>query len=202
MSSPPEKYTIDVNSLLSVIRGFRNGIIYGTKVRFVHALVMTILFKNGTVYEKCLDVFTATYQHATNLGFFAAVFKSIRIILNYLRQKDDDINTLVAGMCGGYILFSKDDGITSQINMYIMSRIIFGCVRAGIAYDYLPYYSYIYPLFSATIWGIVMTLFFHHRGHLQKSMEYSMDYIYKQSDDVTPLPETYAGILDWIYQGD
>lgn len=33
---------------LSVLKGFRNGVVYGAKVRFPHALVMTILFKTGS----------------------------------------------------------------------------------------------------------------------------------------------------------
>ncbi len=33
--------------LLEIIKGIRNGIVYGCKIRFPHALVMTILFKQG-----------------------------------------------------------------------------------------------------------------------------------------------------------
>ncbi|PHZ09397.1 uncharacterized protein RHIMIDRAFT_206964 [Rhizopus microsporus ATCC 52813] len=33
---------------LSVLKGFRNGVVYGAKVRFPHTLVMTILFKTGS----------------------------------------------------------------------------------------------------------------------------------------------------------
>jgi hypothetical protein len=33
--------------ILSVLRGFRNGVVYGCKIRFPHALVMTLLFKEG-----------------------------------------------------------------------------------------------------------------------------------------------------------
>lgn len=36
------------HDLLSILKGFRSGIVYGAKVRFPHALVMTILFKTGT----------------------------------------------------------------------------------------------------------------------------------------------------------
>jgi peroxisomal membrane protein 4 len=36
------------HDLLSVIKGFRNGAVYGAKVRFPHALVMTFLFRDGT----------------------------------------------------------------------------------------------------------------------------------------------------------
>lgn len=34
--------------ILSILKGFRNGVVYGAKVRFPHALVMTILFKTGS----------------------------------------------------------------------------------------------------------------------------------------------------------
>jgi peroxisomal membrane protein 4 len=33
---------------LALIKGFRNGLVYGAKVRFPHALVMTFLFRDGS----------------------------------------------------------------------------------------------------------------------------------------------------------
>lgn len=38
----------DYRPALSVLKGFRNGLVLGTKVRFPHALVMTFLFHHGT----------------------------------------------------------------------------------------------------------------------------------------------------------
>jgi peroxisomal membrane protein 4 len=35
------------HDLLSVIKGSRNGFVYGAKIRFPHALVMTLLFKRS-----------------------------------------------------------------------------------------------------------------------------------------------------------
>lgn len=35
------------HTILSIIKGFRNGAVYGAKIRFPHALVMTFLFQNG-----------------------------------------------------------------------------------------------------------------------------------------------------------
>jgi peroxisomal membrane protein 4 len=35
------------HDLLSIIKGFRNGAVYGAKIRFPHALVMTFLFRDG-----------------------------------------------------------------------------------------------------------------------------------------------------------
>lgn len=36
------------HDILSILKGFRSGVVYGAKVRFPHALVMTILFKTGS----------------------------------------------------------------------------------------------------------------------------------------------------------
>jgi peroxisomal membrane protein 4 len=33
------------HTILSIIKGFRNGAVYGAKIRFPHALVMTFLFR-------------------------------------------------------------------------------------------------------------------------------------------------------------
>lgn len=35
------------NDYLSVLKGARNGLVYGAKVRFPHALIMAILFGRG-----------------------------------------------------------------------------------------------------------------------------------------------------------
>lgn len=33
--------------VLSILKGLRNGAVYGAKIRFPHALVMTFLFRQG-----------------------------------------------------------------------------------------------------------------------------------------------------------
>jgi peroxisomal membrane protein 4 len=35
------------HDILTIVKGLRNGIVYGAKVRFPHAVVMTFLFKTG-----------------------------------------------------------------------------------------------------------------------------------------------------------
>lgn len=37
-----------LHDLLAIVKGFRNGIVYGVKIRLPHAFVMTFLFNNGT----------------------------------------------------------------------------------------------------------------------------------------------------------
>lgn len=57
--------------LLVLIKAIRNGLVYGAKVRFPHALVMVFLFRPGTLREKIRMVYKATRQHALNLAKFA-----------------------------------------------------------------------------------------------------------------------------------
>lgn len=39
--------TPEYHDFLSVVKGFRNGLVYGAKIRFPHALVMTLLFRRS-----------------------------------------------------------------------------------------------------------------------------------------------------------
>jgi hypothetical protein len=43
-----EKVLLQKNyhTVLSIIKGFRNGAVYGAKIRFPHSLVMTFLFRS------------------------------------------------------------------------------------------------------------------------------------------------------------
>jgi len=38
--------------LLKIIRGLRNGMYYGGKVRFMHSLVIMILFGKGSIFKR------------------------------------------------------------------------------------------------------------------------------------------------------
>ena len=65
------------------MKGARNGAVYGTKVRFPHALVMVFLFRAGTVRQKIDLVYRATRTHARNLAKFAIVYKSTCYVLKH-----------------------------------------------------------------------------------------------------------------------
>lgn len=69
-----------VDHLVSVLRGLRNGIYYGGKVRLVHSFVMMLLFKSISKPE-IKNIFKLGYEHARNLGLFVFSYKSLCIIL-------------------------------------------------------------------------------------------------------------------------
>lgn len=50
------------HGLISTLLGFLNGAYYGTKIRAPHALVMTFLFREGTLQEKLLAIVKLTFE--------------------------------------------------------------------------------------------------------------------------------------------
>lgn len=181
---------------LSVVRGIRNGAVYGSKVRFPHALVMTFLFGSGSIQDKTRRVFKATYHHGRNLACFVGLYKTILCLMRHIRQKNSGINNLVAGAIGGGIMFGDGNSpVNSQINMYILSRITHGLARTAVNHGYLFDFKNAFTLYAAVCWGIVMYLFDYEKGTLQRSLISSMTYLYQDSNS---WPENTDSIWEWF----
>lgn len=179
--------------LISVLRGFRNGAIYGAKIRAPHALVMTFLFGRGSLKDQLLSIFRATYAHSINLGRFVALYKFLVCVMRHMRQKESGLNALVAGFVGGWVVWGGFSPVNSQINMYILSRITWGLVHTALKHKVVEEVPYGYEIYAATCWAIVMYLFHYQRGTLQNSLEASMQYLYSDSDK---WPVTTSGSID------
>ena len=80
-----ERFVLDPSNhdFLALLKGARNGAVYGAKVRFPHALVMVFLFRSGTFREKVSLVLRATKTHARNLAKFAVIYKSVCYALKH-----------------------------------------------------------------------------------------------------------------------
>lgn len=65
---------------MSVLKGLRNGIYYGGKVRLVHSFVMMLLFKSISKAE-LKNIIKLGYEHAKNLGLFVFAYKASCFIL-------------------------------------------------------------------------------------------------------------------------
>ncbi|KAI0385915.1 peroxisomal membrane protein 4 [Hypomontagnella monticulosa] len=193
------------HDLLAVVKGARNGAVYGAKVRFPHALVMVFLFRSGTIRQKVDLVFRATRTHARNLAKFAFIYKSVCYLLKHYGAtpgKEGRYDTFLAGLVGGYVVFggrSKRSGkipsVNQQIVVYVFARVVLALARLAVKPQGgtgLPFISregvsesisrYAWPVFAATSWAAVMHLFRYHPDDLQPSLRSSMTYIYQQSD--------------------
>jgi len=109
-------------------------------------------------------------------------------------KKESGINTLVGGALGGAIIWGQDTPITSQINMYIMSRVTMAIVRVCIRLGYVAAYKYAFTLYASVFWALVMYLYHYQDGTLQRSLISSMTYIYTDSNR---WPKN-VGVLEWF----
>ncbi|KAF2756659.1 putative peroxisomal membrane protein [Pseudovirgaria hyperparasitica] len=198
------------HDILSLVKGMRNGIVYGSKIRFPHALVMILLFRSGTLRQKIWLVLKATRQHAMNLGTFAVVYKSTMLALKQLPtgkpwteppSKEGPYDSFVAGLLGGYVVFGRSNSsVNQQIVIYVFARVMLalakllvkpvgegkggggmGLVNSQAIRDILQRNAW--PAFASLSWASVMFLFRWHPDIIQSSLRSSMSYIYVQSDD-------------------
>ncbi|KAJ4317610.1 hypothetical protein N0V84_007280 [Fusarium piperis] len=196
------------HDLLSLIKTARNGAVYGTKVRFPHALVMIFLFRSGTLRHKTGLVFRATRHHASNLARFAVIYKLTMLALKYFGStpgKEGTYDSFVGGLVGGYFVFGgrskrtgKISSVNQQIVIYVFARVMLALARIAVKPGHgLPGVSseplhsaishYAWPAFASLSWAMVMLVFRYHPEDLQSSLRGSMTYIYKDCNDFDSL---------------
>ncbi|KAJ2430256.1 hypothetical protein IW137_001527 [Coemansia sp. RSA 1287] len=170
--------------ILSLVKGFRNGVVYGTKIRFPHALVMTLLFRTGSPQQKITAILQATKAHARGLAFFVTGYKSLMLLQRYLSAtgKNTDVHTFIAGFVSGYFVFGEKTSVNQQIILYLFSRIAMGLVNTAMKTTKFKAPPNSFALFAALCWGVVMVLFRRDKSVLQDSLRSSMTYLYEDSN--------------------
>lgn len=187
---------------LAILKGARNGFVYGVKVRFPHALVMSILFGRGSWQSRAQMIFRATKQHAFNLTKFVTIYKSLLLMQKKMNQgKERSLDTFIAGLVGGYVVFGERNAVNEQIVLYVVSRVVASFIpRAGTPYNTspgsaiagpgvkpLPPNSKYFTAFSALSWAAVMWLFRNRGETIQPGLFNSMTYLYLDSEKWTNL---------------
>ncbi|KAJ5059573.1 mitochondrial carrier domain-containing protein [Bipolaris maydis] len=198
------------HDVLTLVKGVRNGIVYGSKVRFPHALVMIFLFRSGSFRSKCLLVYKATRQHARNLGLFALVYKATMLLLRHTSPngKERQYDSFLAGLLGGYTVFGRTihNSVSQQIVIYVAARVCLALAKlavqprdvgsAGGKHAAVKGWELFgngemrralvrngWPAFASLSWAMVMYIFRWHPESVQSSLRSSMSYIYVQSDE-------------------
>ncbi|KCV71989.1 hypothetical protein H696_01396 [Fonticula alba] len=122
--------------LLSLVKGIRNGLVYGAKVRFPHSLVIALLYGKGPWPDRLRRIIQATKTHATKLALFVLIYKSSLQLLRSvpglafgpagLLKDEASWHALAAGALAGALIFGDGSPISQQINLYLMSRVLVG----------------------------------------------------------------------------
>jgi len=189
---------------LAIIKGARNGLVYGVKIRFPHALLMSILFGKGDWKTRARHIFSLTKQHALSLASFVSLYKTLLLLQKRLNGgKERKADTFFAGLIGGYIIFGDRTAINEQIVLYVCSRVLASFIpRAGtssvasstasstggdVHIKPVPPDARLFSFFAALSWGAVMWLFKHRGETIQPGMFSSMRYLYRDSEQWSSL---------------
>jgi len=176
---------------LAILKGARNGFVYGVKVRFPHALIMAVLFGRGDWPSRVRVILRATRTHATHLAQFVALYKTLLLAQKKLNGgKPRPHDTFVAGLLGGYAIFGDRNAINEQIVLYVCSRVVASFLPRGPSSRQpapgqtkpVPPDPRWFSVFAALSWGAVMYLFEHQGETIQPGMFNSMTYLYRDSE--------------------
>ncbi|GAA6063947.1 hypothetical protein JCM10212_002145 [Sporobolomyces blumeae] len=198
------------HDILAILKGARNGLVYGARVRGPHALVMSLIFQSGSLQQRLKYVFKATKQHSLNLAKFVAIYKTCLLVQKTLAGgKQRSLDTFFAGLVGGWCVFGERNAVNEQIVLYVVSRVITSFLprsgppappappasaRPTVAADGFPLppgYPYpksrppnakVFEVYAALAWGVVMYLFRERRDTLHGGMVHSMQYLYNDSE--------------------
>ncbi|RPB02301.1 peroxisomal membrane protein 4 [Choiromyces venosus 120613-1] len=176
------------HDLLEILKGTRNGLVYGTKVRFPHALVMTFLFRSGTFRQKLTQTLSATKTHAKNLAAFVTIYKTAMLLLRRLSSKERSSDAFFAGLVGGYLVFGRGEqgNVNQQIVIYVFARVVLALAKLSVDKGVIKdpqgkVRGNSWGVFAAVSWGLVMWLFRWEAESLQGSLRSSMEYLYVDS---------------------
>ncbi|KAI4734783.1 peroxisomal membrane protein 4 [Aureobasidium sp. EXF-12298] len=195
---------------LSLLKALRNGLVYGTKVRFPHALVMILLFRSGPLSSKLSSVLKATKQHARNLATFAFLYKFLMLAQKSIRPQGKELSSdsFIAGAMGGWWVFGRSrSSVNQQIVIYVAARVVLAAAslavqprgdntllggkyggRGGMGIVGLSdknrelVRKHAWPVFASLSWACVMWLFRFYPDMLQPSLRSSMTYLYDNAD--------------------
>jgi len=174
---------------LAILKGARNGFVYGVKVRLPHALVMSVLFGKGSWKTRLRLIFNATKQHSFNLAKFVALYKTLLLVQRRANGgKERSADTFIAGLIGGYAVFGTRNAVNEQIVLYVISRVVAsflpragGPPPSGAVKPISPDPKW-FRVFAALGWGAVMWLFRYRGETIQHGMFSSMTYLYRDSE--------------------
>ena len=124
--------------VLSCLKGFSSGFTFAVNVRFTHALVIALLFRSGSLVDKLKYIVQLSFEHASRLGCYVAGFKALQCVLARVEGKRRPVHALVAGLLAGFVFFGKKTPITSQMALYLLGRVVAGCVKLALRPLKLP----------------------------------------------------------------
>lgn len=173
--------------LISAIKAFRNGAVYGGSLRFFHSLAFGALFKYSSFKnfkEFVHYVSNQTYQHALYLGLFSFLYKLFFCFLSRLAKKKSKYFAFIAGSLAGFLVFGEKTNVKYHIILFLLARNLMGISEALFKKMKMQKMK-LFPYLSALCCGVTLFLFEDDKSVLNPSLTKGLFYLIKDSDKKT-----------------
>ncbi|GMM35724.1 hypothetical protein DASC09_030490 [Saccharomycopsis crataegensis] len=208
-----------LKSFFQIIDTSRRGWLYGSRLRLAHSLTLLIIFSRIHSLEdlrhKLSRVIINSQKHGLSLSCFAGLYKLSLAVLKRNQEfgTNGPVSHFISAFVSGYLVYGNQfgffsNGISQQITLYVMSRVILGIARLlgekisvaiyrnGLNNDItkfdfntiknIPEFKKInnelsthaWNLTAATSWAAILVLWNYRQDVLNTSVVHSMDYIY------------------------
>ncbi|KAF2078297.1 hypothetical protein CYY_000389 [Polysphondylium violaceum] len=133
-----------MDCILSAIRGARNGVLTGVRIRIPYifqAVIYAAIFRDPKLLNRVKVVIKQMFFHGKNLGLFVGIYKSICCLFRHFGIKGG-VESLIAGFVGGYIAFgeskSTSGSVNNQIVLYLFARALIGFIQGFVKRKIIP----------------------------------------------------------------
>lgn len=172
----------DFDILFTALKGFRNGVVYGARVRAPHALVLNLVWSKAPYRTIPAKIFSVTKAHAIGLGFSSVIFAVVRGALRALQGREALWHTTLAGFLLGAVCWGDvGSAVHMQMMMYMLSRIVCAWYHLVVSRFSLRVPSYAFRAYMGALYAITLTLLAVRPETLQSSMRHSLAYIFTDS---------------------
>ncbi|GAM19501.1 hypothetical protein SAMD00019534_026760 [Acytostelium subglobosum LB1] len=185
--------------LISALRGLRNGILTGVRIRIPYifqAVIYAAIFRDPRLLSRVKFVIKQMFFHGRNLGLFVGIYKTICCVFRNIGVKGG-VESLIAGFVGGYYAFgdskSTSGSVNNQIVLYLFARALIGFIQSGVKRKIIPEtLSTTTPqgfrIFAGVTLAMILYLTEYEPDTLNPSFMSTMTYLYHKSDSGPMLP--------------
>lgn len=167
-----------LNDALLPLKGARNAILFGTKIRLVDGIVKALLYSKGTLTDSIKQVVDVTFEHGSSLAAQVFFHKTLLILLRRIQGQDRPWHAALGGFIAGALIWGRTSRFNEMLNLYLLSRVLLAFARTVEVPPVVSNHSN--RAFSALIWAAVMYQF-HTKMPLQVTLETTMTYLHHDS---------------------
>lgn len=160
------------------LRGFRNGLLFGTRIRLVDGFVKALLYHKGSVASAVKQVVDITFEHGSSLGTQVCLHKLVLLLLFKIKKQEEPWHWAIGGVASGALVWGRSTRFNEMLNLYLFSRVLVAWAKTIEVPSLVQRHAF--RVWSTFIWAAVMYQF-RVQQPLQITLVRSMQYLHDDS---------------------